>query len=144
MPEIEEHTDMEVESVALCTETSHIQNVVAPASQSQDVIAKQEDPELTKDGSRKEIAPRSDVWQHFIKIKDDKDIVRHAKCKYCHRNMKAEAGRHGTSSLKRHLVACKRNPNKFNLEELTMLEKGLTFLIFHYYSMVHCISTHIN
>jgi hypothetical protein len=29
MLEIEEHTDMEVESVALCTETSHIQNVVA-------------------------------------------------------------------------------------------------------------------
>jgi hypothetical protein len=28
--------------------------------------------------------------------------------------MKAEDGRHGTSSLKRHLVACKRNPNKFN------------------------------
>jgi hypothetical protein len=114
MLEIEEHTDMEVESVALYTETSHIQNVVAPAYQSQDVIAKQDEPELTKDGSRKEIAPRSDVWQHFIKIKDDKDIVRHAKCKYCHRNMKAEAGRHGTSSLKSHLVACKHNPNKFN------------------------------
>jgi hypothetical protein len=28
--------------------------------------------------------------------------------------MKAEVGRHGTSSLKRHLVACKCNPNKFN------------------------------
>jgi hypothetical protein len=28
--------------------------------------------------------------------------------------MKAEAGRHGTSSLKRHFVVCKRNPNKFN------------------------------
>jgi hypothetical protein len=69
---------------------------------------------LTKDGGRKEIAPRSEVWQHFVKIKDDKDIARHAKCKYCHRNMKAEAGRHGASSLKRHLVACKRNLNKFN------------------------------
>jgi hypothetical protein len=32
MPEIEEHTDMEVESVALGTETSHIQIVVAPTS----------------------------------------------------------------------------------------------------------------
>jgi hypothetical protein len=28
--------------------------------------------------------------------------------------LRAEAGRHGTSSLKRHLVTCKRNPNKFN------------------------------
>jgi hypothetical protein len=33
---------------------------------------------LTKDGGWKEIALRSDVWQHFVKIKDDKDIVRHA------------------------------------------------------------------
>jgi hypothetical protein len=39
MPEIEEHTDMEVESVALGTEMSHIQIVVVPASQSQDVIS---------------------------------------------------------------------------------------------------------
>jgi hypothetical protein len=114
MPEIEEHTNMEFESVALGTETSHIQDAVAPASQSQNVIARQEEPELTKDGGRKEVAPRSDVWRHFIKIKDDKDIVMHAKCKYCHQNMKVEAGRHGTSSLKMHLVACKRNPNKFN------------------------------
>jgi hypothetical protein len=107
---------MEVESVALSTETSYIQIVVAPASQSQDVIARQEEPELTKDDGRNEIAPRSDVWQHFVKMKDDKDIVRHAKGKYCHRNMKAEAGRHDTSSLKRHLVACIRNPNKFNMK----------------------------
>jgi hypothetical protein len=34
MPEIEEHADMEVESVALGTETSHIQIIVALASQS--------------------------------------------------------------------------------------------------------------
>jgi hypothetical protein len=31
-----------------------------------------------------------------------------------------------------------------NLEELTMLEKGLAFLIFHHYSMVHHLSTYIN
>ena len=64
MLEIEEHIDMEVESVALCTETSHIQNVVAPASQSQDVIAKQEDPAWTKDGSRKEMR-YSSIWTTF-------------------------------------------------------------------------------
>jgi hypothetical protein len=28
--------------------------------------------------------------------------------------MKAESGRHGTSSLKRHFTICKRNPHKFN------------------------------
>jgi hypothetical protein len=32
-----------------------------------------------------------------------------------------------------------------NIEELTMLEKGISFLfLFHHYSMVHCISKNIN
>jgi hypothetical protein len=111
MPETEVSTDMDVESVAVGdTSQSHNQIVVASPSTTQS----QEVPDPSKEGGRKEMAERSDVWQHFIKVKDDKDIVRHAKCKYCHRNMKAEAGRHGTSSLKRHLVACKRNPSKFN------------------------------
>jgi hypothetical protein len=74
MLEIEEHTDMEVESVALCTETSHIQNVVAPASQSHDVIARQEEPELTKDGSRKEIASRSELDKYLSEETEDTEM----------------------------------------------------------------------
>ena len=101
---------------ALGTQASHNLNevVLASASQSHELPAEQEVAELNKDGRRKEIAPRSEMWQHFTKIKDDAGIVRHARCKYCHRNMKAEAGRHGTSSLKRHFTVCKRNPHKFN------------------------------
>lgn len=66
-----------------------------------------------KDQGRKKMESRSDVWNHFNKIKDDKGILRAAKCKYCCRNMKADSNGHGTSALKRHLNTCKRNPNKF-------------------------------
>lgn len=114
MTEVDKHTEMEVESVELSTQASHNHNavIVAPTSKPQEVpvSAQTED----QGGGRKEMEPRSEIWQHFIKIKDDKGIVKTARCKYCHRNMKAEAGRHGTSSLKRHFVVCKRNPNKFN------------------------------
>jgi hypothetical protein len=80
MSEIEESIDMDVESVAIGhgTQTSQSQNVVASADQSQDV------PDVSMEGGRKEMAERSDVWQYFIKIKDDKDIFRQARCKYCH------------------------------------------------------------
>jgi hypothetical protein len=59
------------------------------------------------------MAPRSDVWNHFIKIKDDKGFLKSAKCKYCGRCMKAESKGHGTTSLARHLECFKLNPNKF-------------------------------
>ena len=74
MLEIEEHTDMEVESVALGTETSHIQIVVAPASQSHDVTARQEESELTKDGSRKEIASRSELDKYLSEETEDTEM----------------------------------------------------------------------
>jgi hypothetical protein len=118
MTEIDENTEMEVESVELSTQASHNHNIVivAPTSTPQEVpvSAQTED----QGGGRKEMEPRSEIWQHFIKIKDDKGIVNTARCKYCHRKMKAEAGPHGTSSLKRHFVVCKRNPNKFNKDGL--------------------------
>jgi hypothetical protein len=66
-----------------------------------------------KEKARKVMAPRSDVWNHFIKIKDDKGFLKSAKCKYCGRCMKAESKGHGTMSLARHLEYCKLNPNKF-------------------------------
>jgi hypothetical protein len=45
---------------------------------------------------RKEMASRSDMWQHFIKIKDEKGFLKTGKCKYCHREIKADPVAHGT------------------------------------------------
>jgi hypothetical protein len=60
------------------------------------------------------MATRSEMWQHFVRIKDDKNIVRSARCKYCSRIMKADTKGNGTSSLIRHFNVCKHNPHKFN------------------------------
>lgn len=102
---------MEVESLPVGTQTSRINQ------NSERLVIEQDVVELDKDGDlsgRKAMAPRSEMWKHFIKIKDDKNILKSAKCKYCHRIMKADAKANGTSSLKRHFNVCKRNPHKFN------------------------------
>jgi hypothetical protein len=63
---------------------------------------------------RKEMAARSEMWQHFIRIKDDKGFLKAARCKYCHREIKAGTREHGTFALKKHFGICKRNPHVFN------------------------------
>ena len=63
---------------------------------------------------RREMASRSEMWQHFIKIKDDKGSLKAGRCKYCHREIKADTRGHGTSALKKHFGTCKRNPHVFN------------------------------
>ena len=72
------------------------------------------DEKETEKTQRKELAPRSEMWQHFIKIKDDKGLLKAGRCKYCHRDIKADTRGHGTSALKKHFGTCKRNPHVFN------------------------------
>uniref|UniRef100_A0A8R7Q5B9 BED-type domain-containing protein n=1 Tax=Triticum urartu TaxID=4572 RepID=A0A8R7Q5B9_TRIUA len=61
---------------------------------------------------RREMAPRSKMWDHFDKIKDKNNVVKVDKCKYCKRELKADTKDHGTSSLIRHFDVCKSNPHK--------------------------------
>jgi hypothetical protein len=72
------------------------------------------DEKETEKVERKEIATRSEMWQHFIKIKDEKGFVKAGKCKYCHREIKAGTREHGTSALGKHFKTCKRNPHVHN------------------------------
>ena len=91
MPEPEDILDKGMESVG--TGTLENDGTQTQPSQSQGA-ADQEVVDLDKDCAqheRKKMAPRSDVWNHFSKIKDDKGIMIAAKCKYCHRNMKADS-----------------------------------------------------
>ncbi|KAF0919119.1 hypothetical protein E2562_028403 [Oryza meyeriana var. granulata] len=87
---------MEVDSVALGIESQSSRNQPAgvAASQNQGSTAEIEVVDVDKNVGRKEMAPRSDVWQHFIKNKDDDGVFRTATCKYCRRNMKAESKVH--------------------------------------------------
>jgi hypothetical protein len=91
MPEPEDILDKGMESVG--TGTLENDGTQTQPSQSQGDVD-QEVVGLDKDCAqheRKNIAPRSDVWNHLTKIKDDKGIMIAAKCKYCHRNMKADS-----------------------------------------------------
>ena len=72
------------------------------------------DEKETEKTQRKELAPRSEMWQHFIKIKDDKGLLKAGRCKYCHRDIKADTRGHGTSALKKHFGTCKCIPHVFN------------------------------
>jgi hypothetical protein len=59
----------------------------------------------------KEIAPRSEVWSHFIKITIDGHLKK-GKCKYCSCEIKCDPNLNGTSTLRSHFNVCKCNPHK--------------------------------
>lgn len=61
--------------------------------------------------TRKQMEARSEIWLHFIKIKDAAGVVKQGKCKYCSRCIKADSYINGTTALKRHFNICKRNPH---------------------------------
>jgi hypothetical protein len=118
MPETNENMEMKVESASVAI-GSQASLVVPSELESQQLPVEQEVANVNKEnGGRKEIATRSEMWQHFTKVKDNAGIVSHARCNYCHRNMKAEPGRHDTTLLRRHFNACKRNPHKFNKDPM--------------------------
>jgi hypothetical protein len=70
--------------------------------------AAEEQPQSKK---RKPMAPRSDVWNHFTKVKNESGEEK-AKCKYCGQLYACRSKNNGTSSLGAHLKICRKNPNK--------------------------------
>ncbi|XBI28102.1 hypothetical protein VPH35_052403 [Triticum aestivum] len=56
---------------------------------------------------RKEMAPRSEVWNHFSKEVNATTVT----CNYCKSELACGSKRNGTSSLLKHLTTCKRNPH---------------------------------
>jgi hypothetical protein len=68
--------------------------------------------------ARKPMAPRSEMWEHFIKIKDDQGVVKKGKCKYCSRAIRADSYLNGTTAMGRHFNICKRNPHKNNKDPM--------------------------
>jgi hypothetical protein len=125
MPETNENTEMEVESASIAI-GSQASLVVPSELESQQISVEQGVANVKKEnGGRKEIAPRSEMWQHFTKVKDNAGIVRHARCNYCHRNMKAKPDRHGTTLLRRHFNACNCNPQSLTKIQCMVLYKQL-------------------
>ncbi|XP_019155791.1 PREDICTED: zinc finger BED domain-containing protein RICESLEEPER 2-like [Ipomoea nil] len=60
---------------------------------------------------RKVVETRSPIWDHFEKIKDYEGIVVKGKCLYCARVYCCESKKHGTSSLRLHVVNYFKNPH---------------------------------
>ncbi|XP_019163062.1 PREDICTED: zinc finger BED domain-containing protein RICESLEEPER 3-like [Ipomoea nil] len=60
---------------------------------------------------RKELDSRSIVWEHFEKIKDVDNKVIKGKCLYYEKQYICETKKHGTSSLRNHMVSCLKNPH---------------------------------
>ncbi|KAJ9544822.1 hypothetical protein OSB04_024529 [Centaurea solstitialis] len=60
---------------------------------------------------RKSYESKSKYWAHVDKILDDNGRVTNAKCKYCLKEYVADPKKHGTTMLRKHLVACLQNPH---------------------------------
>lgn len=56
------------------------------------------------------VEPRSPVWAHFEKIKDKDGKLIKAKCLYCPTTYMCQSKKHGTSSLRNHMLNCLKNP----------------------------------
>jgi hypothetical protein len=106
----ENEQNMELELVDATTKRSEDEVVQTVGRQDKDKDA-DEDGKNTTETGRKEMAPRSEMWQHFIKIKDDQGVLKKGKCKYCSRPIKADPYVNGTTALHRHFNICKRNPH---------------------------------
>lgn len=78
MPEPEDIMDMDLESVDVDSEYAPSQATIdavgnmSPPSQEQGAEHVTDLETVEQDPVRKEMAPRSEMWLHFIKIKDEK------------------------------------------------------------------------
>jgi hypothetical protein len=70
------------------------------------------DLDAEEDGSKKkEMASRSEIWNHFEKIKENGLVVK-GQCKYCQAEIKAHPVLNGTFGMCKHFSVCKRNHHK--------------------------------
>jgi hypothetical protein len=127
MPDTDDIVDMELERESMGTATQFEQATVETiGDQSQTIQAGKSsgtegganfvdlENETKKKEARKDMVPRSSMWDHLIKIKDNKGRLKSTKCKYCQRILKVDSNQHGTSSLKNILMYASATPIKFD------------------------------
>ncbi|CAN6253636.1 unnamed protein product [Urochloa humidicola] len=87
-------------------------------------VTEKETVEVVKEAKkRKAMAPRSEAWHSFTKIKENgSDVVKEARCNYCKITIKCDSKTNGTSSLGKHLKICKKNPNKIDDDKQPVLQ----------------------
>ena len=73
---------------------------------------KQPDVAIAKNQEKnKDSDSRSKAWEHFEKIYDEQGKLVKARCIYCAKKLEADPKKNGTSSIRRHVLICMKNPN---------------------------------
>jgi len=60
---------------------------------------------------RKEIGTMCKVWDHYERTLDSEGKLLKATCLYCKKMFACQSKKHGTSSLRNHIMACLKNPH---------------------------------
>ncbi|KAD3336622.1 hypothetical protein E3N88_32141 [Mikania micrantha] len=66
----------------------------------------------------------SSVWEEMEKFVDE-DGNKKAKCKHCNKAFAGDSGKNGTSTLRRHLNICPKNPSKLKDQSDKETEKDI-------------------
>lgn len=74
-------------------------------------------PQSVPSKKRKEVETRSPVWDHFERVKNSSGVVMHAKCIYCAKLYGGQSKKHGTSSLRHHMLNCLKNPHSKDVRQ---------------------------
>jgi ssDNA-binding Zn-finger/Zn-ribbon topoisomerase 1 len=72
---------------------------------------------------RKQMASRSEMWDHFSKIFQGGELVK-GKCNYCGTEIQSRTSKNGTSALKKHYNCCKRNPHVESKQGVISISQG--------------------
>ncbi|XP_073368017.1 zinc finger BED domain-containing protein RICESLEEPER 2 [Aegilops tauschii subsp. strangulata] len=106
--EVDAETDAEAGDESFLRSIIEDEDAEAKVGEGANPEAAQDD----KPKGRKQMASRSQIWEHFTKVFDDKGLVKEGKCKYCGRPIQATTSINGTTAMRRHFGTCKRSPNK--------------------------------
>ncbi|XP_019160034.1 PREDICTED: zinc finger BED domain-containing protein RICESLEEPER 2-like [Ipomoea nil] len=77
---------------------------------------------------RKQVDSRSPMWDYFEKIKESNDVIVKGKCIYCAKIYQCESKKHGTSSLRNHMVSCLKNPHSKDTRQSLLTFQAVTSL----------------
>ncbi|CAH9114483.1 unnamed protein product [Cuscuta epithymum] len=78
---------------------------------------------------RKQVESRSKIWEHFVKIFDEKGVLVKGKCIYCARVYCCHSKKHGTSSIRNHMLSCLKNTHSKDTRQVLLTYQPITAAI---------------
>ena len=96
---------------SLQEQCANTEQQTVPSSEAQMSIAKE-----TESKKCKETETKSAAWEYFERVKD-KDSNSKAKCIYCSKKLGIDTCKHGTSSIRNHILSCKKIPHDMSTRQ---------------------------